>query len=266
MIDVGWDMESSDSCCQICLPGTPATVCFDPDNADCVSKTGDGDYDFLLLDQIWRPQFCYSLANGHDPTLTHLEGSTCDDSMESKSLLSIHGLWPNYIGGYPQCCNGTGATFALHPEEVAKWDIYPALMTQWSDPTNPSVCAVCLMLNHEWLKHGGCYSPGSPEEYFADTLKLDTSLSQYTTKLLALKGTTVLTADIEKMYPAAVNVVCDPNDESSSSPRQIPVGASVGSFLELQTCWSRDKLPVDCPPAPTGTITTPCPEYTYLRL
>ncbi len=270
--DTGWSNTDKNSCCQICLPGTPATVCFDEADADCASKDGNGDYDFILFDQIWRPQFCQSLQNEHDPTLTHTAGSLCEKNNESNSLLTIHGLWPNYFGGYPQCCNATGTSEALRPEEVVEWDIYPDLSRRWADPTDASSCSICLMLNHEWLKHGGCYSPGDPYQYFADALNLDTTLATYTSQINDLNNTIVLTSDIQKLYPAYVNVLCDPNDNSEppySTKWKIPAeGADtqeMGYFLEVQTCWSKEGF-IDCAPASPGSITTPCPKYTYLRM
>ena len=116
------------------------------------------------------------------------------------------------------------------------------------------------MLNHEWLKHGGCYSPGEPLKYFTDALAIDTQLDPLTSRINSLNGTTVLTADIQKLYPGAVNVICDPRDTSASVE-----DGDVGNFLELQTCWSRTGEPLDCPPAGAYSFTAPCPTYTYLR-
>lgn len=255
---IGWASTTSNSCCQICLPGTPATVCFNDLDVSCHSKNGNGDYDFFMFDQIWRPQFCQSLANGHDPTLTHMTGSMCEKYTTSDSLLSIHGLWPNYWNGYPQCCNETQNNFALVPEEVTQWNIYPEIMKQWADPTDSSSCSVCLMLNHEWLKHGACYSPGDPEHYFSDALNIGSVLTMLTKQINYLNGTTVLTEDVQKLYSVAVNVMCDPHDAASTS--------STGYFLELQTCWSRARDPIDCPPPATTSATAPCPEFTVFRV
>ena len=76
-------------------------------------------------------------------------------------------MWPNYINGYPQCCDidsgsngsgggsggggggGSGSTVALSPEEVVEWAIWPALEEHWPDITTlpGSPCAVCLMVS-----------------------------------------------------------------------------------------------------------------------
>jgi hypothetical protein len=138
---------------QICLPGTSPVVCFDESDLECQSKTGNGDYDYVLFDQIWLPEFCHSLDNGFDPTLTHLEGSHCQQRHLDIPLskLSIHGMWPNYVNGYPQCCDieDGGTTTALSPQEVVSWPIWTALQEHWPDVTEPigNPCSVCLMVS-----------------------------------------------------------------------------------------------------------------------
>lgn len=245
---------SSNLCCQICLPGTPPTVCFNKADPLCKAKTGNGDYDFLLLSQIWQPQFCDSLQRGFDPTLTHLIDTTCGESAPTD--LRIHGLWPNYVNGYPQCCNSTAASsYTLEPSEVVEWEIYPQLQANFAGVVKMDTCAVCYTLNHEWLKHGGCYSPGDPQTYFADSIAISNLVLDSTKIINSIGGTIVETSYLESLYPATINVVCDPcanlNDET-------------GSFLELRTCWARDLSPFNCPPSSAGQFTAPCPKYTYI--
>lgn len=250
--DTGWSNTDAESCCQICLPGTPSTVCF-TSTPECLSKTGDGDFDYLLLDQIWLPQFCASLSDGIDPTLSHLAGSTCGSYPHK---LSIHGLWPNYFGGYPQCCNASGNMVALTPAEVTSWDIWPILQDQWADPTSTGECSVCYMLNHEWQKHGACYST-EPYQYFADTLSLTSSLQNINNRLTSFEGQTIPTSSIRTMYPKDVNVICDAYNKPSDN---------TGLLLEIRTCWDRNMQPTDCAPASTSQFGVPCPEYTIFRM
>jgi ribonuclease T2 len=250
----GWD-QNLDLCCQICLPGTPPVVCFDDTDPDCLKKTGNGDYDFLLLSQIWQPQLCESLDGGHDPTLTHLNGTLC--SSDAPQDLRIHGLWPNYINGYPQCCNSTTSpSFTLDPAEVTQWDIYPLLQSDWAGVVHMDTCAVCYTLNHEWLKHGGCYSPGDPMKYFRDSLTLAGHVSAATEIINSLKGTVVETSSLESLYARAVNVICDPYAPQDDD--------ETGRFLEIRTCWDREGTPIDCPPASATQFAIPCPTYSSL--
>ncbi|CAM9228680.1 unnamed protein product, partial [Ectocarpus fasciculatus] len=194
----------SNSCCDACLPGTNATVCFDL-NGSCSNSTGDGDYDFLLLDEMWIPQFCRALSNSYDPTLSHVEGMHCD---YASNTFSIHGLWPNYVDGYPQCCNASGNLKPLDPTIVEEWDIYPALEANWYDPTTSSDCSTCYLLNHEWEKHGNCFSPGDASTYFSTGLQLRESLEDIDNIIAGLSGTIVNTSVIEDLYAKKPNIIC----------------------------------------------------------
>ena len=66
----------------------------------------------------------------------------------------IHGLWPNYVNGYPHCCEkaaavplttGNNATF--NPELFPS-KIYKEMQQHWSDPTTTQ--QNCELWNHEW--------------------------------------------------------------------------------------------------------------------
>jgi ribonuclease T2 len=232
-------------------------VCFDNSDPDCLKKTGNGDYDFLLLSQIWQPQLCESLKGGHDPTLTHLNGTLC--SLDAPQDLRIHGLWPNYVNGYPQCCNSTTApSYTLDPAVVAQWDIYESLQLNWAGVVPLDTCAVCYTLSHEWLKHGGCYSPGDPKTYFSDSLTLMNHLSDATAIINSLKGTVVETSSLESLYSRTVNVICDPY-----AP-QDDISQDTGRFLEIRTCWDREGASIDCLPASATQFAIPCPTYTSI--
>lgn len=248
---------SSNSCCNACFPGTNATVCFDPDGS-CAGSTGDGDYDFILLDEMWIPQFCHALSNNYDPTLSHTAGMKCQSVYNE---LSIHGLWPNYVDGYPQCCNASGNLQPLRPEEVEDWTIYPMLEEHWYDPAPSADCSTCYLLNHEWEKHGNCYSPGDPVAYFASGLQLKDSLNEVDSVINSYAGMIVNTSFIEGLYPKKPNIVCDPNDPQSEDYLK----QNIGILLETQSCWSRDLDPIDCPAVFEGAFTYGCPPTIYIR-
>ena len=128
-----------------------------------------------------------------------------------------------------------------------------------------TLCCCCLLLmmmqlNHEWLKHGGCYSPGDPVEYFTEALAINTQLASYTTAINDLVGQIVSTQSIEQLYSKNINVICDPNTKNTFGGN-----SSIGSFLELRTCWSIEKELIDCPVAFSNAFGVPCPEYTYFH-
>lgn len=120
-----------------------------------------------------------------------------------------------------------------------------------------------MQLNHEWLKHGGCYSPGDPEKYFIDSLAINSLLASATTALNNMAGQTVPTASIEQLYSKNINVICDPNS-SPSMGKINETAAAAGMFLELRTCWSAEKELIDCPAAFSNAFGVPCPEFTSL--
>jgi ribonuclease T2 len=291
--DTGWASSESLDCCSICLPGTPTKVCFDPDDADCAAHAGvAGDYDYVMLDQMWLPQYCNALAQGHDPTLSHLPGTKCSSGRSISSSLVIHGLWPNYYGGYPQCCAPVdgSAQVPLVPEDVVLWSpTWSELQAVWYDPTSAphgssgsdsNECNVCYILNHEWLKHGTCFQQSTsaksgkngaagvedPQGYFHAGIEINNALSAESSALARYANQNTDRANLESLYPHAVNILCDPQDPKASSTQ--------GVLLEIQTCWTVTEVDgqveptyqmVDCPPAGNSTFTVPCPNTVWLK-
>ncbi len=267
--DTGWSNIDSGACCQMCFPGTKNVVCFNSSDVNCQSKTGAQDYDYLLFDQIWLPQLCTAWEMGHDPTVSHLAGSKCRTPYQSQGTLSIHGLWPNYYNGYPQCCGQNGSTpQALDPAAVRTWAIYPELSQKWVDPlgsvgnqaVDSGCCDTCYILNHEWEKHGGCYS-SDPEVYFSAGLAINRLIADKTNTINAMRGQVVSTASIKRLFSKSVNVICDPKDPYQG-------GSNTGVFMELQSCWIKSGFgfeQVNCANATSLAFTAPCPEFAYVR-
>jgi ribonuclease I len=260
----GWQNDGKDSCCNIC----PVNV---------VPPSPNIKYDYLLLDQIWLPQFCYALQLGHDPTLSHLAHQRCVPSvLHSIPRLTIHGLWPNQYVGYSVCCAwGKQTVPVLDVTNVPKWTIYPALMKDWFDPTvnttipfpvptsapttaaaihlqhgplappNPSVdcieCNLCYLLNHEWQKHGSCY--GIIEE----NRDINANAFQYFADGLEIQEIVLIpTSEINAfnntiILTSTLAKLYSPFVVNVMCDPQdtsfVNVNDSVGVFLEVQTCW-----------------------------
>ncbi len=240
------------ACVDICgiTPDSPvrrpdAVVCFEPDDRQCASKTGDADYDYLLLSQHWLPTVCRGLAEGYDTTLTHRAAAVCRPGTPSR--LSVHGLWPNYTAGFPQCC---GRPLPLSPAAVRRWpgELRERLQESWLDPTTDGVDeATCEILNHEWQKHGTCMeeqNDAGARRYFATGLELAARLAATTATIEGWAGTTVPSARIEGLYPRSVQLLCD--------------AAHPESLLEIHTCWDAGLDSVDCPPASGFGPLVPC--------
>mmetsp|Transcript_27689 Transcript_27689/g.56015 ORF Transcript_27689/g.56015 Transcript_27689/m.56015 type:complete len:324 (-) Transcript_27689:96-1067(-) len=254
--NTGWRKDGG-GCCDIC-EGAKRVNCFD--KASCGAKTGKDDWDFLILDQIWLPQLCKALSEGHDPTLTHTQTARCVDGAFRRNGLSIHGLWPNYVGGYPQCCRHVDLPQDLHDAVVEQAE------REWVDPTTAAGdgCGVCKMWAHEMMKHGTCLTT-SMDSYMRMSLDLLGRLKEQTAAanglLSAASRDPVPTKQIQDLFaPYATQMLCDPHDPGGTS--------SVGVFLEMRTCWNRtasaaakitgasDLMQVDCLGKPVGM---PCP-------
>ena len=236
----GW---VGDACVDICgvtegspVKRPPAVVCFDPDDPECAAKTGVADYDYLMLSQHWLPSMCLGLEAGYDTTVTHQDGARCRP--DAPSRLTVHGLWPNYTKGFPQCC---GSALPLDPAQVRQWpeELRDSLQYSQPDPTTTGFDpAICEIFNHEWQKHGTCYLDtgdvdADARAYFETGLLLADRLLSADDTLDKWAGTTQSRADIEALYPKAVQVLCD--------------SRNVERLLEIHTCWSRDLEMLDCP-------------------
>ncbi|RYH04884.1 hypothetical protein EON65_46230 [archaeon] len=276
----GWDQSDSalptNSCCDICatqvepLQGSAKAV----------------DNNYLLLDQIWMPQFCNALKEGHDPTLSHLQGSLCLGSVtNSTPKLTIHGLWPNIAHGNNTCCYSPSAQpySPLDPALVEQWPIWPELQSTWFDPTVSCTyanteCSICYLLNHEWQKHGTCFasffSPASQANlelaYFSTGLMMADSLYENASAVInRMNGTVQAITAISSLYPYNVHVMCDPQVTYSQQE-------NVGVFLEVQTCWNvtnpsstvfpslQNVTMIDCLPAFESSFSSSCPNAVYV--
>merc|ERR1712137_993785 len=100
----------NDECCDICaIPNA---------NGTGVGHNASYDWDYIVMDSMYVPQFCAGLDAGHDITVTNVPGSKCSSAVRSD--FQVHGLWPNYYDGYPACCMKPEP---LKPEDVEKWPI-----------------------------------------------------------------------------------------------------------------------------------------------
>jgi ribonuclease T2 len=90
-----------------------------------------GVFDYYVLSLSWSPEFCHS----------HPSNPECS----RHSGFVVHGLWPQYIDGYPENCSSQPG-----PSDPASFaDIMPDRS----------------LLAHEWVSHGTC-SGLDPNAYF----------------------------------------------------------------------------------------------------
>eukprot|EP00854_Cymbomonas_tetramitiformis_P006690 gene6690-8009_t len=135
-------------CVDICANASATPTCFNHSDPHCTKKKqAPGDWDFLLLDMLYLPQFCRGLEFGVDDTVSH-----------------------QHVAPYP---NGT----QCHPEQYILLDMISSedqehyvaslvgsvtkISVVWKDPTVDSAFdTLCEIHNHEFQKHGYCLGYG----------------------------------------------------------------------------------------------------------
>ncbi|GMF30764.1 unnamed protein product [Phytophthora fragariaefolia] len=230
----GWSRANPTSeCVDIC--SAPAKTCL-TSAVDCLAKTETpGDFDYLVLEQLFMPQFCRDLLKGYDETISHQNvdvypnGTTCVAS-RVKSELTIHGLWPNYNDGYVSCCN-PNSTVTNQPYNAAEFallesDLLATMGEKWIDATQESTYdTLCEIYEHEFQKHGLCYHADGDDfisaavTYFTATLNTAEHLSTATEQInkWAAQPTPQTTlAEIEALYDHGVIVLCSSVDGNNS--------------------------------------------------
>jgi len=239
-----------------------------------------GDYDFLLLEQLFLPQFCRDLLAGVDLTISHRNvnkyprGIECEPS-KAASRLSIHGLWPSYNAGFPACCNVSDTIrnrpfdalgFAAESPELL-WEMDAV----WVDPTQPSsLRTLCELYNHEFQKHGLCFAANGEEdfdrsarEYFRAAMRAAAVNKEATAAInawAAASNPKTTLAAVTALYSTRVQVLCsaiEPVDGSNG-------GGAGNSLAAIHVCFSKpanasaDLTPTDCKEATSTAVFVPC--------
>ncbi|OWY95530.1 Ribonuclease [Phytophthora megakarya] len=241
----GW-LPNGKQCVDICMHVPPVPMCPTRDPS-CVAKLQEpGDFDFLLLEQLFLPQFCRDLLAGVDLTISHRNvnkyphGIVCDPS-KAVSKLSIHGLWPSYNHGMSACCNVSDVIrnqpfdalgFAAESSELLR-----EMDEVWIDPTQPSSFhTLCELYNHEFQKHGLCYAANggsdfefSAREYFKAALRaaaVNEEATATVSRWAAASKPKTTVAAITALYQTRVQVLC-----SAVAPFDGSKGDGVGNRL-----------------------------------
>lgn len=232
----GWlPTPPKEQCVDICVNSKATPTCL-TNAPECVAKKQEpGDFDYLLMEQLFVPQFCRDLLQGVDGTISHQNvlpypnGITCKPEVV-KSELTIHGLWPNYNDGYISCCNAS-TTILNHPYNAKDFATnQPALLAEmkdkWVDATQSGEYdSLCEIYNHEFQKHGLCYAAqGSDYEaaavaYFQATLntaaKVEAATKQINAWAASANPQVASVDDILALYPKKAQVFCSAVDGSN---------------------------------------------------
>ncbi|KAF0696914.1 Aste57867_12360 [Aphanomyces stellatus] len=242
----GWQ-PGHKQCVDICKNSKPTPGCFNSSDTDCTSKLQrPGDYDYLLFDQIFAPQFCRDLLYGNDSTITHQNVNPAPLGIQctvdrTPAALYVHGLWPNYNNGYPGCCN-VSATISNKPFNAETFQTkYPALFKEmdalWVDPAvESSAEGLCHAYNHEIQKHGICYRAFEDDwdraaaDYIKSTLDVTKRLATQSAQIAkwAADKATATFAQITGLYSKKVAVLCSKYDKEKTN-----------RFQAIRTCWAK---------------------------
>ncbi|DBA05288.1 TPA: hypothetical protein N0F65_007450 [Lagenidium giganteum] len=223
-----------EQCVDICVGSSPVPGCFKDANGtaldpNCLTKkVAPGDFDYLLLEQLYVPQFCRDLLKGADSTVSHQnvlpfpEGVRCKESVV-KNELTIHATIPN------------------RPFNAAKFAKDQALLLKemsekWIEPTvDNSYDTLCEIYNHEFQKHGLCYKTFDEDYdkaaafYFRSTLNVAKLVDGATAKLNALASSpsaTTTLKEVEALYSKKVQVLCSGVDGKNQ-------------LSAIRTCWNK---------------------------
>ncbi|ETP53551.1 hypothetical protein F442_01552 [Phytophthora nicotianae P10297] len=227
----GWidGSTSSGECVDIC--SAPSATCLTKDPTCLAKEKVPGDFDYLVLEQLFVPQFCRDLLVGVDGTISHQNvnpyphGTVCVPE-RAVSKLTIHGLWPNYNDGYVSCCNPSD-TVENDPYDAVKFSENQATLLaemgeKWIDASADSTYdTLCEIYDHEFQKHGLCYAAQGADleaaavTYFEATLNTADRISAATEQInawAALDTPQTTLAKIEALYDHKVMVFCSAVD------------------------------------------------------
>jgi ribonuclease T2 len=171
-----------------------------------------GDFDFYVLALSWSPTFCATGGQDRAPRQCH-DGAGLG--------FVVHGLWPQYVSGYPSDCTfGSGNPSRIALESAR--GLYP-------DEG---------LARHEWRKHGTC-SGLAPAAYFdavraaRDKVTVPASLTSADT------GTSFTARDVERAFADA---------NRGLRPDMISLSCRRNMLEEVRICLSRDlRSFVTCP-------------------
>lgn len=186
-----------------------------------LGKNVPGSFDFYVLSLSWSPQHC---ATRRSP---RPDDPQCGNGRAFSFI--VHGLWPQYLTGFPEAC---AAPQAVAPELVER------LLRIMPSPR---------LIQHEWDKHGTC-SGLAAEPYFAQTESLWASVQlppRYRSPAEPLRTTVAaLRTEFLSANPAL------PQDGSSLAV------VCQGEYLqELRLCYGKDLRPRAC----SSTVSDSCP-------
>ncbi|MEM6635926.1 MAG: ribonuclease T2 [Pseudomonadota bacterium] len=175
-------------------------------SASVVNAAGDeaGDFDYYLLALSWSPSWCEKEGDTRD-------AAQCD--ARSDLGWSLHGLWPQYLDGWPSDCP-----------------------TDKADPSRSMTASMADIMGsgglawYQWKKHGRC-SGLSAGDYFQQARNAYESVTR---------------PDVLRQLSDPVQI--DPDvieaafleENSDLNPTDLVVTCSAGRIAEVRICLDKD--------------------------
>ena len=199
--------------CTACSEEQSAPIGIVPVAASVEEESGISEAGDFVLAVSWHPAFCETRPNKS-------ECRSERDSDFGASNFVLHGLWPQ-----PRSNVYCGvARNLVDVDKSGRWRDLPRLdldnatlkVLQQQMPGTQS-----YLDRHEWIKHGTCYSPNAPQEYYSESLHLLQQLNGSAVQELfaARIGKTVTQEDVQQAFDDSfgkeagrrIELVCKPD-------------------------------------------------------
>ncbi len=167
-------------------------------------------FDYYVLSLSWSPNWCATQGNARG-------AAQCGP--ERDLGWSLHGLWPQYIDGYPSYC----ASDHRPPSRRDTARMAPIMGSEG-------------LAWHQWKKHGSCTNLGG-KEYFAASRAAYRAIPR-PAAFRKLKGAITLPASVVEDAFLAANPLLRPSG--------VVVTCKAGHIQEVRICLTRDLEPRRC--------------------
>ena len=162
-----------------------------------------GQFDYYLLTLSWSPEFCHS----------HPDKPECQSGHHG---FVVHGLWPQYMDGYPEHCSNTSGL--ANPGTMA--DIMPD----------------AGLVAHEWSTHGTC-SGLNAEDYFKLLRRAYSSIKVPEPFAAPRQNFSISPQEVKKDF-----VQANPNLNDD----EITVSCGNNYLTAVSICMTKDLKPISC--------------------
>ncbi len=174
-----------------------------------------GDFDYYTLVISWSPTYCAArTSRKFDPQ--------CDRRGDRPYAFVLHGLWPQYVKGYPERCWTREKPWVPKKLINSMLDIMP----------NPK------LVIHEYKSHGTC-SGLDPQGYYDLSRKLYGSIKIPARYTQPTKAQTVSPETLEREFIAL-------NPKLTPEMIAISCGGPGNRLREVRICFSRSGQLRDC--------------------